>query len=534
MPSGELIHLLRMGRVPYRHALRLMQLMGDARRRGDMGDALLLVEHPPVITLGCAGGSEDLRVSSDYLQQLGIEVVPTERGGRVTYHGPGQLVVYPILKLPNDDLHDYLWRLEQVALEVLNEWGIAARRVERHPGVWIGRDKIAAVGVAVQDRVTTHGLALNVDPDMAHFQLIVPCGLSSRGVTSMRAVLGQPVTMEAVEHSFAAAFSHVFMRQVAPRQMAGPWLVAPAPQEATASIEQVVADLSLHTVCQEAACPNIGECWARGTATFMLLGDVCTRHCRFCNVKSGHPLPPDPQEPFRVAEAAVRMGLHHVVLTSVTRDDLSDGGASQFVLTIQAIRNRLPGATVEVLVPDFGGSLSALDTIAAAQPDVFNHNVETVERLSDKVRAKAEYRRSLAVLAWAKQRGLTTKSGLMVGLGETCGEVIETMRNLRRAGCDILTIGQYLQPTNQQLDVVDHVHPVVFAWYREVGRFLGFQMVMADPLVRSSYHAEEVWSEKTDERQYHKSCYTCDCPSHYPPSASPWGRGNTFPAKRPA
>jgi lipoic acid synthetase len=425
-----------------------------------------------------------------------MEVIPTDRGGRVTYHGPGQLVVYPIMKLPNDDLHDYLWRLEQVALEVLSEWGIAARRVVRHPGVWIGRDKIAAVGVAVQDRVTSHGLSLNVDPDMTHFQLINPCGLSNRGVTSMRAVLGQPVAMEEVERSFAAAFSRVFMRPVGPLLMPGPWLVAAAPQEATAGIEQLVADLSLHTVCQEAACPNIGECWARGTATFMLLGDVCTRHCRFCNVQTGHPLPPDPQEPSHVAEAAAQMGLHHVVLTSVTRDDLPDGGAGQFVLTIQAIRNRLPGTTVEVLVPDFSGSLPALETVADARPDVFNHNVETVERLSDKVRAKAGYRRSLAVLAWAKQRRLTTKSGLMVGLGETCGEVIETMRDLRHAGCDILTIGQYLQPTDRQMEVADHVHPVVFAWYREVGQALGFQTVMAEPLVRSSYHAEEVRAGK--------------------------------------
>jgi lipoic acid synthetase len=197
-----------------------------------------------------------------------------------------------------------------------------------------------------------------------------------------------------------------------------------------------------------------------------------------------------------VAEAAARLGLHHVVLTSVTRDDLPDGGAGQFALTIQAIRRGLPGATVEVLVPDFNGSLSALGMVADARPDVFNHNVETVERLSDRVRAKAEYRRSLAVLAWARQHGLTTKSGLMVGLGETCGEVIETMRDLRRAGCDILTIGQYLQPTGRQLAVADHVHPVVFAWYREVGQSLGFQMVVAAPLVRSSYHAEEVWTDK--------------------------------------
>jgi lipoic acid synthetase len=226
----------------------------------------------------------------------------------------------------------------------------------------------------------------------------------------------------------------------------------------------------------------------------MLLGDICTRHCRFCNVAPGRPGPLDPFEPFRLAEAAARLRLHHVVVTSVTRDDLPDGGAGQFAATIRALRSRLPDATVEVLVPDFGGSLSALETVAAARPDVFNHNVETVERLSDQVRAKAEYRRSLAVLAWAGQRGLTTKSGLMLGLGETCGEVIQTLRDLRRAGCDIVTIGQYLQPTSHQLPVVDHVDPVVFDWYREVGEAMGFRAVASAPLVRSSYHAREVWA----------------------------------------
>ncbi len=497
MSSTEPIHLIRMGQVAYSHALRLMQRMAEARRRDDMGDVLLLVEHPPVITLGCAGGLEDVRASVDTLRRLGIEVVQTERGGRATYHGPGQLVAYPIVKLPDDDLHDYAWHLEQVALEVLTEWGIAAQRVERHPGVWVGRDKIAAIGVAVQDRVTTHGLALNVDPDMAHFQLIVPCGLSTRGVTSMRAVLDQSVAMKAVERSFIAAFARVFDREVGLRRAPGSWLIAPAPQDETLFIENLVSDLNLHTVCQEAACPNIGECWARGTATFMLLGDTCTRHCRFCNVTPGRPLPPDPQEPAHVAEAAARLGLRHVVLTSVARDDLPDGGAGQFAHTIRVVRTRLPHATIEVLIPDFGGSLSALDIVAAAQPDVFNHNLETVERLSPRVRAKASYRRSLAVLAWARQHGLTTKSGLMLGLGETCGEVIAAMRDLRHAGCSILTIGQYLQPTSHQLEVVDHVHPVVFAWYREVGQALGFQVTAAGPLVRSSYHAEEVWMEQS-------------------------------------
>jgi lipoic acid synthetase len=184
-----------------------------------------------------------------------------------------------------------------------------------------------------------------------------------------------------------------------------------------------------------------------------------------------------------------------VVLTSVARDDLPDGGAHHFAVTIRSVRQRLPQATIEVLVPDFGGSLQALTTVTNARPDVFNHNVETVARLSDRVRAKAKYKRSLAVLDWAKQRGLATKSGLMVGLGETCGEVVDTMRDLRQAGCDIVTIGQYLQPTLRQLDVVEYVHPIVFAWLQEVGESLGFRAVAAGPLVRSSYHAEEVWSE---------------------------------------
>ncbi len=484
-----------MGRVGYRHALRLMEQLAAARRRDEMGDTLLLVEHPPVLTMGCGGGVEDLRVTIGNLRNQGIDLIQTDRGGRMTYHGPGQLVAYPILKLPDDDLHTYAHRLEQVALEVLAGWGIAARRIRAHPGIWLGRDKIAAIGVAVQDRVTMHGLALNVNPNMAHFELIVPCGIAGRGVTSMCAALDRPLDMEAVEASFIVAFGHVFNCTVEPQRAAAPWLVAPAPQEGTIPVERLVSDLSLHTVCQEAACPNIGECWSHGTATFMLLGDLCTRHCRFCNISPGRPLPPDPNEPAHVAAAAARLGLRHVVLTSVARDDLPDGGAGHFAASIRAIRQRMPEATVEVLVPDFAGALPSLQIIADARPDVFNHNVETVERLSDRIRAKATYRRSLAVLTWARQRGLTTKSGLMLGMGETCGEVIDTMRDLRRAGCAILTIGQYLQPTAHQLDVVEHIHPLVFAWYRELALTLGFQAVAAGPLVRSSYHAEEVWLE---------------------------------------
>ena len=497
MATDEPIYLVRLGRVAYHSALRLMRLLAQARREGEIGDVLLLVEHPPVITLGRGGGIEDVRVPLERLRSLGIDVVQTDRGGRATYHGPGQLVAYPILRLPGHDLHAYLWQLEQVVLDVLAEWGVVGQRVERYPGVWVGQNKIAAVGVAVEGRVTTHGVALNVDPNMGHFGLIVPCGLAERGVTSLRAVTGRAVPLDAVERSFIAAFAGVFGRSVEPRRAPGPWLVARAPQAEAARVEDLVGDLALHTVCQEAACPNVGECWSRGTATFMLLGNACTRHCRFCNVSAGRPRPPDPSEPQRVAEAAARLELSHVVVTSVTRDDLADGGAGQFAATIRAIRQRRPGATVEVLVPDFGGSLTALETVAAARPDVFNHNVETVARLSPLVRPKADYRRSLGALAWAKRRGLATKSGLMLGLGETCGEAIETMRDLLHAGCDVLTLGQYLQPTPRQLEVADYVHPLLFAWYREVAEALGFRAVFAAPLVRSSYRAEEALRRRT-------------------------------------
>jgi lipoic acid synthetase len=268
-----------------------------------------------------------------------------------------------------------------------------------------------------------------------------------------------------------------------------PWLKAKAPQgEKVEELLSLVESLKLHTVCQEALCPNIAECWGRGTATFMILGDTCTRNCRFCSVKAGKPLPPDPQEPERVAEAARKLGLNHVVITSVTRDDLPDGGASQFVETIKAVRSSLPKAKVEVLIPDFAGSLKALGKVLEAKPDVLNHNVETVPRLYPLVRPKADYRRSLGILSLAAQAGLTTKSGLMLGLGETRGEVLEVMAELRRAGCQILTIGQYLQPTPKQLPVAEYIHPLEFEWYSKVGKELGFKAVIAGPLVRSSYY----------------------------------------------
>jgi len=491
--DGKRIAALRLGVLEYRWALGLMERLAEARRRGRIGDLLLLVQHPPVITFGRGGGAEDLRVPEATLRRLGVSLFQTDRGGRATYHGPGQLVVYPILRLPDGDLHAYLRRLEQAAINLLAQYGIAAGRLERHPGVWVGKNKIAAVGVAVRDEVTTHGLALNVDPPMEHFSLIVPCGLADKGVTSMRRELGRPLDMAEVEARFVAAFARAFDAEITWGLQEAPWLVVRAPQgERVEAVHALLSDLGLHTVCQEALCPNIGDCWGSGTATFMILGDVCTRGCRFCAVRGGRPLPPDPGEPERVAEAAARLGLRHVVVTSVTRDDLPDGGAGHFAATIEAVRRRCPGALVEVLVPDFGGSLAALDRVIAARPDVLNHNVETVPRLYPLVRPRADYRRSLGLLAWASGAGLTTKSGLMLGLGETRGEVVAVMQDLRRAGCELLTLGQYLQPTSRQLPVAEYIHPVEFEWYQEVGEAMGFRAVAAGPLVRSSYRAAEM------------------------------------------
>ncbi|MEC2344538.1 lipoyl synthase [Paenibacillus barengoltzii] len=258
-------------------------------------------------------------------------------------------------------------------------------------------------------------------------------------------------------------------------------------------IKQMMRSKTLHTVCEEARCPNIYECWANRTATFMILGDICTRACRFCAVNTGMPTELDLQEPQRVAEAAEQMNLRHCVVTSVARDDLRDGGASIFAGTIKAIRERLPFCSVEVLIPDFQGDADALRIVMDAKPDILNHNIETVERLSDRVRAKAKYRRSLELLRRAKemQPEIPTKSSIMLGVGEEWDEILQAMDDLRAVDCDILTIGQYLQPTPQHLRVEKYYKPEQFAALKEEGMKRGFSHVESGPLVRSSYHAHE-------------------------------------------
>ncbi len=272
------------------------------------------------------------------------------------------------------------------------------------------------------------------------------------------------------------------------------WLKAPAPVgDNYRSLKHLVETLELHTVCESAACPNIGDCWNRRTATFMILGNVCTRRCGFCAVQKGAPLAVDYDEPRRVAEACATLGLKFAVITSVNRDDRKDGGAELFALTIRAIRQRVEGCGVEVLVPDFQGSHAAMDIVLAAAPDVLNHNTETVPRLYRQVRLGARYERSLDMLAYAKQSRpeIPVKSGLMLGLGETIDEVLAVMRDLRTSKVDILTLGQYLRPSPKHLPIIRYVTLEEFAELKRRGYEMGFQHVESGPLVRSSYHAAD-------------------------------------------
>lgn len=263
-----------------------------------------------------------------------------------------------------------------------------------------------------------------------------------------------------------------------------------------AKVKAELRGLGLHTVCESARCPNIGECFKKPTATFMILGDTCTRACRFCAVGKGRPLPPDPVEPRNIAEAVRKLGLRHAVITSVTRDDLPDGGAGHFAEVVRLLREEFPGLVTEVLTPDFKGSEESIRTVIEAGPHIFNHNLETVPRLYKTVRPQAVYERSLAVLKKAKEldAGVYTKSGIMVGLGETEDEVLSLMGDLREAGCGLLTIGQYLRPMKENIEVAEYVLPEVFERYAEAARGMGFVSVASSPFVRSSYNAEEVFA----------------------------------------
>ncbi len=495
---------------------------------------LLLLEHPHTFSLGLRGRPEHVLVDP---AEVGAELVRTNRGGEVTYHGPGQLVGYPILSWPDAPgaTPAYVHSVEQVVIDAVADLGIPGLgRIPGLPGVWVdpeGSDprKVCAVGVRRTRGRTMHGFALNVDADLSWFRRIVPCGIRDKGVTSLAAegleVAMADVVSAVVERAAAAWGGGRSTRADAargggrparaggpsgPGTEAGPttgaapptaegltiqarkpaWLRAPARMDAAyRELRSMMRSLELVTVCEEAGCPNIFECWGQGTATFMLGGSRCTRACGFCLVDTRRPGPPDAAEPERVADAAARLGLDHAVVTAVARDDLPDGGAGAFAATVGAIRARRPGTTVEVLIPDCKGRPEALEAIFAARPDVLNHNLETVARLQRRVRPQASYARSLAVLARADAAGLVTKSGLMVGLGETFEEVTEAMADLASVGVRIVTVGQYLRPSSDHLPVARWWEPSEFDALAAAGRRLGLAHVEASPLTRSSYHA---------------------------------------------
>lgn len=530
-----------LGRLPYGEAWDLQKAIWEGKTDGRTGDDyLLLLEHPHVFTVGRNGDGANLLVDRDRLgTEFGAEVFDIDRGGDVTYHGPGQLVGYPILSLTDTKkIVPYVRALEEVLIRTLADLGVNAWRVAGYTGVWTEGGKVGAIGVRVSRGTSMHGFALNINPDMSYFGHMHPCGIEDRPVTSL-SELGVDTSMEDVVDALLPRFAEVFGFQATETQVGAftrgqgrarsfevdelvaagtfspegrqevPLLIngrlpgePPRPDwmrvkavmgEEYVELKKLMRGLELNTVCEEAGCPNIYECWGQGTATLMILGDKCTRACSFCDVQTGKPTEFDVFEPFRAAEAVAKMGLRHAVITSVNRDDLDDGGSGIFARTVAEIRARMPFTDIEVLIPDFQGNRDQLETVMTEKPTVLNHNTETVLRLQRDVRTRASYGRSLTLLARAKwiNPSATVKSGLIVGMGETREEVLGALADLRAVGVDIVTIGQYLRPTASHRPIHRYVHPDEFGEYAGFGRSIGLPHVEAGPLVRSSYHARD-------------------------------------------
>lgn len=472
--------------------------MVQERINGGKGDRLVIVEHPPTITIGRSGSDGDFLVPETVLHDNGIDVCKVDRGGKTTFHGPGQLVAYPIVRLRDNDLHIHVDSLLQAVEDVLKNFGLNPQRKSDQPGIWVNGSKICSIGIAVKKWVTYHGISINVNTDPSWFRFINPCGQPGATITSMSEELGRSIDLEDIKKPLIEAFSKragYSIKSMKPQGRSLPeWLLQhPMNADMAQGVEDELSDRQLNTVCNSAQCPNLGECFSKGTATFMILGTTCTRKCRFCAVDKGTPTPVDNTEPKRLAAAVKSMGLTYVVVTSVTRDDLIDGGAAHFSDTIAQIRKNCPGVAIEVLVPDFKSNKSSIDKVCGAQPDMFNHNLETVRRIYPSIdRPQNNYERSLSVLAHAAHKGLPVKSGLMLGLGETDKEIEEALTNLLEAGCRYLTLGQYLAPSKTHIPVARYVSPDEFNNWKKKALGLGFENVAAGPLVRSSYKAEEM------------------------------------------
>ena len=517
-----------LGKVPYREALAVQNAMFKHSTR----QHLLMLEHPHVFTYGPNADLEkNLKCDP---QQVGAELVKVNRGGDVTYHGPGQLVVYPILNLASKhgangpaDMQVYVFNVEQLVIDTLVRLGVQnVGRLNGYPGVWVDVQsdepkKICAIGVRVSRGRTMHGFALNVSTDLSFMrEHIVPCGISEHDVTSLHE-LGFDVTVQQVAdlvsvlaaQRFAGgefdrhdvAWSVVQGDEQVGRETASVQISARKPEwlrphvnhgPEVLATKKTLRDLNLVTVCEEAGCPNLSECWADGTATMMVLGERCTRACGFCLIDTRKPLAPDANEPLRVAQAVAKMKLEYAVLTMVARDDLADGGMGHVAQCIRQIRIASPSTRVETLISDAKGT-DALETLFAERPDVLNHNIETVARLQREVRPSAGYARSLSVLSRANAAGLVTKSGFMLGLGETKEEVEATLIDLAAVGVQIVPIGQYLRPSAEHLPVVRWADPAEFDFYKQFGESLGIKHVEASPLTRSSYHAKQAAESTT-------------------------------------
>lgn len=553
--TNSTLYVRSLGRTSYEEADSLQRALHKSE-----DDYLLFLEHNPVYTLGSSTKQEHLTA----LDQNDL-VVEADRGGSVTFHGPGQLVCYPVVSVgqTRGDLRSsltFIKSLQETLIEALRLVGIETLSFKDYTGVWFDRGpkhedadryvKIAAIGVKVAQGRTRHGFALNINTNMDAFRKIVPCGIEEYQPASLHELGFDHISEQEIIEAFIKCFveyreyESVKIASVVEPVKQSTQKKAPLPRdlshlmasnqnEAVSAVQPQIRllgrlsqagvavdldkdrrarpewmkntfnnsdgykelkdlsrDLSLHTVCEEAGCPNIYECWEQKTATFMILGERCTRACGFCLVDTRKPIEPDETEPANVGLAVSKLGLEFAVITCVARDDLEDDGSTQFANTVKEIRKQSPNTKVELLISDCRGKSDSLNIIFDEKPDVLNHNIETVARLQRAVRPSAGYARSLSVLARAKDAGLITKSGIIVGMGETEVEVLETMRDLKNVGIDIVTIGQYLQPTPAHLPVHRFVEPAEFERYKAYGEAIGINHVESGPLVRSSYHAK--------------------------------------------
>ena len=529
-----------LGNLPYSEALILQKgLKESVAGEHNPYDYLLLLEHNNVITIGRTGDTNNLLLDSEELEKKGIEFFETDRGGDITFHGKGQLIGYPIMRLQDPKkVIPFVRSLEQTIIKTLDSFGIEAFSKEDDTGVWTSEGKIASIGVKVSKWTTYHGFALNIFDKLEGFDFINPCGNQEEKIASVHTFnteISFDDVVNKITETFTAEFGYedvgIQMSQFTPTQLKKhkkheidemldkgvfqknnnlvpitikgllpneperpEWMKVKANLgKDYRDLKSLISEKKLNTVCEEASCPNIYECWSMGTATFMIMGDTCTRACGFCDVNTGKPNDLDDLEPLRVAESVLTMELTHAVITSVNRDDLPDGGSNFFAQTINEVKRLNPSTSVEVLIPDFKGDKRAIDNIIEASPEVLNHNLETVPRLQREIRTAASYGRSLSLLQYAKESAFLgkTKTGLIVGMGEEFEEVIAVLEDLSQINVDIVTIGQYLRPTAKHRPIHRYVDKEEFIKYKSIGESFGIPHIESGPLVRSSYHAKD-------------------------------------------